>query len=798
VYTVWEVRPTDDLKRGTTAVRSTKSRTGRYGITAAYHFRWLAWAAPVAFVLAAAGVYALAPSGSAESALVLATGNTLFISATSFTVTLLAARTFAVTGEKAALAMGCGTLVLAIVLLLAGPFVSFDVNLGVTVHNAGVMLAGAGFLVSALLAFRGVSALSPASRAWPNIAAAYAGVAAVTAVLVWAAWTGLTPAFIVPQTGVTTVREVVLGAAVVEFLGAAAVLAALYRRTGSPFTRWYAPGLAMIGVGLATVWLGVPGSTITWVGRVGQWMGGVYLLIAILASVEQSGVWAVPLREALRASERRFRELVESLPELVWTCDASGAAAYLSPQWLAFTGAAEADQLGGGWLQRVHPDDRGPRDRAWGEAVAGAGAFDMELRLRRHDGVYHWFRSRAVPMRDDNGAVFQWLGADTDVDDQRRTEEALRDSEAHFRAFFEEASVGMATSDPAKGWLEANDALCAMLGYSREELRHVTWADLTHPDDLEADTAQFERVLGGEIDGYALDKRFTHKGGSLVYVHLVVHVVRDEAGRPLYFAAVMEDISERKRAEDQLTRLNQELEDRVSERTAQLLAANQEAEAFAYSVSHDLRAPLRAIDGFSEILEEDYRDALDDAGRDNLDRVRAAAQRMARIIEDLLSLSRLSRHEIDLADVDLSRLAGKVVDDLRQGEPQRHVVVALPQSCVVRTDAGLAEVLLANLLGNAWKFTSRQDHAHIELSETTRDGERVFFVRDDGAGFDPHCADRLFRPLERLHDAADYPGNGIGLATVRRIASRLGGRCWAEGAEGKGATFYFTLGAPTG
>ena len=380
--------------------------------------------------------------------------------------------------------------------------------------------------------------------------------------------------------------------------------------------------------------------------------------------------------------------------------------------------------------------------------------------------------------------------------EREHAERSLRDSEAHFRAFFEEASVGMATSDPDKGWLEANNAICEMLGYSRAELQHFTWADLTHPDDLQDDTEQFERVLRGEIDGYALDKRFVHKSGRVVHVHLVVHVVRHENGRPAYFAAVMDDISERKRAEAELASLTQELEVRVRERTAQLLAAEQEAEAFAYSVSHDLRAPLRAIDGFSEALEEDYRDALDDAGREDLERIRAAAQKMARLIDDLLSLSRLSRRQIDLTDVDLGVLAGEIVDTLRREEPGRRVEASIARDCVVRTDAGLAEALLANLLRNAWKFTSRRHVAHIAFAETRVDGERVFLVRDDGAGFDQARADQLFRPFERLHAASDYPGTGIGLATVRRIVLRLGGRCWAEGAEGAGAAFFFTLGTP--
>jgi CHASE3 domain sensor protein/signal transduction histidine kinase len=236
-----------------------------------------------------------------------------------------------------------------------------------------------------------------------------------------------------------------------------------------------------------------------------------------------------------------------------------------------------------------------------------------------------------------------------------------------------------------------------------------------------------------------------------------------------------------------------QIEQRVVERTVQLQAANKELETFAYSVSHDLRAPLRGIDGFSQALLEDYGDRLDAAGLDYLRRVRTAAQRMAELIDDLLQLSRVTRSELRREMVDLSALAADIATTLRQHEPQRALDVTIADRVVAQGDPRLLRVLLENLLGNAWKFTSQRPHAHIEFGLARHDGKPVYFVRDDGAGFDMAYADKLFGAFQRLHAATEFEGSGIGLATVARIAHRHGGRVWAEGAVDAGATFFFTL-----
>lgn len=366
--------------------------------------------------------------------------------------------------------------------------------------------------------------------------------------------------------------------------------------------------------------------------------------------------------------------------------------------------------------------------------------------------------------------------------------EDYRRSEARFRGAMEYSAIGKVLLDSNGSIVEANPAIGRMVGQTPESLAGRTFESLF--DDVESDE-RHELEAEGVWRGM---RRIQRDDGSVRHVHVTYSPVPGNVGQDITGLAQMEDVTERMLAEARVHALNRTLEARVALRTRELMRANQELESFAYSVSHDLRAPLRAIDGFSRILAERYGDRLDDAGRGYLARVRRAAGRMGELIDSMLQLARLARSALKVEPVDLTRIAQEVVEELQAADPGREVRIDIEPGLIVNGDASLLRGLMGNLLGNAWKFTCECEHAWIRFG---RDDGGEFYVRDNGAGFPQEYVDKLFRPFQRLHNEEHFGGHGIGLATVHRIVERHGGSIRAEGRVGEGATFYFTLPDPS-
>ena len=382
---------------------------------------------------------------------------------------------------------------------------------------------------------------------------------------------------------------------------------------------------------------------------------------------------------------------------------------------------------------------------------------------------------------------------EADIQQRKQVEQALRASEDRYRRLVESTNVIPWEASPTEWrFTYVGPQAETLLGYPLHIwYREGFLTSYLHQDDRHL---AYELFTGQQVQDKLIEFecRMLGADGRVAWVMLVATLIEDDHGEN-HLQGYLIDISSRKATEIELNHYRNRLEELVEQRTRALAAANRELEAFSYSVSHDLRAPLRSVDGFSQVLLEDYNDALDDAGRQYLNRIRRATQNMSNLIDDLLNLSKLTRSEIHMKPVNLSLLVEEIASELRSHEPDRQVSIQIMPNMITDADAKLIAVALQNLLSNAWKFTGRRNDAEIRFGATYIDGQNAFYVADNGAGFDMAYAGRLFGAFQRLHTPQEFEGNGVGLAIVQRIVSRHNGRVWANGVQGEGATFYFTL-----
>jgi signal transduction histidine kinase len=392
-------------------------------------------------------------------------------------------------------------------------------------------------------------------------------------------------------------------------------------------------------------------------------------------------------------------------------------------------------------------------------------------------------------LRDDVGNLIGFQGVVRDITERKIAEQVLQESEARIQRMLKVIPDMVSVHDPDMNIVYSNWKGFAAVSPEKQILNTKCYKTYRDYDQICPDCPAVA-VLESKESFYA---EFELSAGF--WIDLRVIPLLDSRGEVEYFIEWVRDISDLKKIEEQLRIFNSELEVKVKERTAQLEEANSELEAFTYSVSHDLRAPLRAIASFSEFLQlEEYSAKLDDQGRHYLERIQAASNRMGVLIDDLLMLSRVTRTELKKQQVDLGKLSAEILALLQEADPQRKAKIKISPGLSTRGDPILLREVMENLLGNAWKFSANEKKACIELGRTVIEGEEVFYIRDNGAGFDMTYAGKLFEIFQRLHREEEFPGTGVGLATVQRIISRHGGKVWAEGEVGKGATFYFTVG----
>jgi PAS domain S-box-containing protein len=447
-------------------------------------------------------------------------------------------------------------------------------------------------------------------------------------------------------------------------------------------------------------------------------------------------------------------------------------------------------------------------DPAEADAIVSAlntiGRWEGDYTAKRMDGALFMAHGLATALRDGSGNLVGYQSAVLDVTQQRKNERELamhrekleslvaqrtselRDSEKKFKNLIDFTYGWEYWISPARHLIYVSPACERITGHAPDEFyKDPTLINrIIFPEDSASFNKHDDDFHIGEKknESIEIEFRIIAQDASIRWIAHACRPITGDDGAFLGRRVSNRDITERK-----------QMDEILKQKALQLQLANKELEAFAYSVSHDLRAPLRTIDGFSQALLEDYSDKIDDNGKDYLGRVRAATQRMAQLIDDLLKLSRVSRADMKIEPVDLGTIARSIDRDLRKVSPERDIEFVVGEGITVMGDPHLLRVVVENLMSNAWKFTGKHDRSRIELGSLVKDGEKTFFLKDDGAGFDPIYYNKLFVPFQRLHSMEEFPGTGVGLATIQRIIARHGGRVWAEGAVEKGATFYFTI-----
>jgi PAS domain S-box-containing protein len=503
--------------------------------------------------------------------------------------------------------------------------------------------------------------------------------------------------------------------------------------------------------------------------------------------------------DGLRASEQRYRDLFEYNPQPMWVFD------YDSLRFLAVNQAAvqhygySREEFLNMSIKDVRPPEDVPLLLQMVEQARRGLQVPPDYRHRKKDGtIINVEVSRYNLTLDGREAAMILVN---DVTERKRTDEraaafsaALRESEQRLRLALTASRMGIWTMElQGKHRFISSPELDAIFGLKPGEFDGTEKAlfDLIAPDDHRLVRTAMVNSIKTQRE-YELEFRILPRDRGMGWLLARGCPCFDAQGEPSRLIGVAFDITARKAAEEAVLRLNLDLERRVAERTSELEAINKELESFSYSVSHDLRAPLRSIRGFSEMLIERYAGKLDARGRDFLKRAAESSHQMDQLIDDLLKLSRIGRAELHQQPVDLSVLAESIATELGAAEPKRSVKFVITPGLHACGDERLLRIALENLLRNAWKFTTNQAKPKIEFGET-REPQSAYFVRDNGAGFDMAYASRLFGVFQRLHSTAEFPGTGIGLATVQRILTRHGGRVWAEAVVNEGATFYFTL-----
>jgi PAS domain S-box-containing protein len=497
--------------------------------------------------------------------------------------------------------------------------------------------------------------------------------------------------------------------------------------------------------------------------------------------------------DALYESEQKFRTITEQMNEVVYVTDKKGIITYVSPSVRKIFGYTEAEMLGHYFAEFLLETQIPLAVTAFTDAITrGKPTQYLELEMKRKDSTeFTGELSGTLYFQDEIAGI---IGLIRDISERKRNEEEIRESRARLELALQSARMGIWTFKIVENKRHFDNQTCRLLGIDPATFTGAPdeFFNVLHPDDRDTVKAALAGTINQDTP-YEPKYRVVLPDGSIRHIAARGRIIRDENGQPLRITGIVWDETEHKHAEEKIRQLNIELEQRVHERTYQLEAANKELEAFAYTISHDLRAPLRAIDGFTHILLDDFEEHIDKDGKHASFAIRDNIRKMGQLIDDLLAFSRLGRAEIKFVDINMQDVVKLIFDELTTPGSRARIDFITASIPPATGDPTLIRQVWTNLLANAIKFSAKRERPIIQVNGEYRDGEILYSVKDNGAGFSMKYITKLFNVFQRLHHMNEFEGTGVGLAIVHRIVSRHGGRVWAEGEVDKGAAFYFTL-----
>ncbi len=843
--------------------------------------------------------------------------NTIFTAIIPIIVAFFAARTYLKSGSLSVFLMGCGMLSFGISAALAGWLrpAQNGANINVTIYNTGALVGSLFHISGAVLSSFGRSPQWRFERGKLVVASAYCGVFAFIILFTFATFEQIIPPFFIQGSGPTALRQIVLGLAIFFYLLSAIFFMDNYLKIKSDFFYWYSLGLAMLALGLFAFYIqkGV-GSPIGWAGRTTNYIGAIFTLVAILTAIRSGRSKGLTLEDVISGffmdAEASYRSLVETVTDAIISYDQEDRIILWNTGAERIFGYTKGEAIGAPFFKLLIPEEYSSIVR---KIVSGSEYSPLdrsnllsaaEIETKKRDGSLLLVEIFAFSRQLPRGLVSTCIVRD--ITERKRAEQALRVSEAKFKALADTSPLAIYMSVGIEQKADyINPTFFKLFGYSSDEVpsveqwwlraypdekyrqqiveewqrrvrhaikthsevkpmdvivtckdgsqKNISWGyisfgkqgwgfgiDLTErkqaEDALRKSEERFRQLADSTFEGILIHDKgvildvnqaltrltgydYEEAIGKDVFTFIapeskevVLHRIQypdvapfeislikkdrttclvEVAARSINYGGKMarvvalRDITERKRAEEV-----------IKKRTEQLEEANKELESFSYSVSHDLRAPLRAIDGYARMILKKQGDKFDEDTRRRFNEIRLNTQMMGKLVDDLLDFSRLGRKNMSMSKIDMEALIGDVWKELQVINPDRNINLTVKNMPPIYGDRTLIKQVYSNLLANAVKFTKFEDPAQIEVGGHVNGNEDIYYVKDNGVGFDMQYYDKLFGVFQRLHKPDDFEGTGIGLATVHRIINRHGGRVWAEGKEGEGATFYFSLPPP--